>query len=170
MADSKYKPEYCNVAKEYAAMGVTNKMLAALLRVHEDTIYNWKKAHPEFAQALERAKSEADLEVENSLYKQAAGYDYETEEARIVKDKDGNERLEAVTVTKHVPPRVQATQFWLKNRRPEMWRDKQEIEHSGGGIESILAEVMNTSRGLPSEHPSADKHREEFLSKYCRRH
>lgn len=35
-------------------------------------------------------------------------------------------------VVKQVHPDVVAQIFWLKNRKPEQWRDKQEINHSGG--------------------------------------
>lgn len=35
-------------------------------------------------------------------------------------------------VAKQVAPDVTAQIFWLKNRKPQQWRDKQEIEHSGG--------------------------------------
>lgn len=35
-------------------------------------------------------------------------------------------------VTKEVVPDTTAQIFWLKNRRPDKWRDKQDIEHSGG--------------------------------------
>ena len=33
--------------------------------------------------------------------------------------------------TKEVVPDTTAQIFWLKNRRPDKWRDKQDIEHSG---------------------------------------
>ncbi|HLS07388.1 MAG TPA: hypothetical protein VK079_05485, partial [Bacillota bacterium] len=35
-------------------------------------------------------------------------------------------------VTKEVQPDTTAQIFWLKNRKPAEWRDKQEIEHTGG--------------------------------------
>lgn len=35
-------------------------------------------------------------------------------------------------VTKHVAPDTTALIFWLKNRMPDKWRDKQQMEHSGG--------------------------------------
>ncbi|XKF86235.1 DNA-packaging protein [Planococcus rifietoensis] len=35
-------------------------------------------------------------------------------------------------VTKHKSPETLAQIFWLKNRMPDQWRDKQEINHSGG--------------------------------------
>lgn len=38
---------------------------------------------------------------------------------------------------KHVAPDVTAQIFWLKNRKPREWRDKQEIEHSGGVTNAV---------------------------------
>jgi hypothetical protein len=35
-------------------------------------------------------------------------------------------------IRKFYPPDTTAAIFWLKNRAPAQWRDKQEIEHSGG--------------------------------------
>ncbi|MGF7049144.1 5-methylcytosine-specific restriction endonuclease McrA [Paenibacillus sp. DS2015] len=41
-------------------------------------------------------------------------------------------------VTKEVQPDVVAQIFWLKNRRPDRWRDRQDINHSGGlGVQII---------------------------------
>lgn len=42
-------------------------------------------------------------------------------------------------ITKEVLPDTTAQIFWLKNRRPDRWRDKQDIEHSGqiGGVTII---------------------------------
>jgi len=34
-------------------------------------------------------------------------------------------------VTKQISPDTTAQIFWLKNRKPKQWRDKQDIEHSG---------------------------------------
>lgn len=154
--NSKYKPEYCQIAQDFASAGATNKMLAAAIGVHEDTIINWKKAHPEFADALMKAKVSADLEVERSLYRMAVGYSYEVQEAKTVRDPDGNERLEAVTLRKFVPPKTAAATFWLRNRQPELWREKQEIEFSP--LADVLDSIVNTSRGLPKNNPGAHKY------------
>ncbi|NLY80102.1 MAG: transposase [Lysinibacillus sp.] len=40
--------------------------------------------------------------------------------------------------TKEVVPDVTAQIFWLKNRRPDKWRDKQDIEHSGGITNTVV--------------------------------
>lgn len=152
MPASKYKPEFAERAAELAKLGATQRVLAAIFEVDEDTITNWKSKHPEFMRAFNGSAAEADLRVANSLYDQAIGYTYQTQECKVVKDKDGNERLEAVNVTKHVPAKTTAGIFWLKNRQPELWRDVQQVEHSG--LDGLLAEIMNTSRGLPNAHAS----------------
>lgn len=61
-----------------------------------------------------------DIQVENALLKRALGYDFQ--EAKIEKsDKDG---VKIIQTLKHIPPDVGAAAFWLKNRRPDKWRDK----------------------------------------------
>lgn len=53
---------------------------------------------------------------------------------------DSGERTAELVVTKvvtrEVVPDVTAQIFWLKNRKPAEWRDKQDVEHSGqiGGV------------------------------------
>jgi hypothetical protein len=51
-------------------------------------------------------------------------------EERLVKLKAGSneERAEIVEVWRHVPADVAAAIFWLKNRRPEKWREKSHLE------------------------------------------
>ncbi len=34
-------------------------------------------------------------------------------------------------MTEHVPPETAACRFWLMNRKPDQWRDKQEIKMDG---------------------------------------
>ncbi len=156
----KYKPEYARHVTKYAELGATNRMLGAVFDVHEDTITRWRKRYPEFADAIEKAKAVADIQVEDALFKMATGYSYTVEEAKVMKDAQGNEHLESISLTRYETPKIQAIQFWLKNRRPELWRDRSEVEH--GGLEKILSEVMNTSRGLPSQHSSAKRYNPSY--------
>lgn len=156
---NKYKPEYAQKAADLAYLGATDRILAAVFEVHEDTIRRWKKDHVEFQQALLSRKTELDGKVARSLFERATGYTVTTQQGVKYKDKDGNERVKVVDVTKHVEPHVSAMIFWLKNRQPELWRDVQEVEHSG--LESLLGEIMNNSRGLPSAHPSAKTYRKK---------
>ena len=83
-------------------------------------MYNYKTKHLPILQALKKGKEVIDIEVENALLKRALGYDY-TEKTQE-KFKDG--KMSAKMVTKHVAPDVASIIFWLKNRRPDKWRDK----------------------------------------------
>ena len=92
-----------------------------------------KKAHPELVEALIKGKEDIDVQVENALLKRALGYEYE-ETKTIVENPDGTagpRQVRIERVKKHVPPDTVAGIFWMKNRKPALWRDKRELEHSG---------------------------------------
>ena len=82
---------------------------------------------------LKRGKEVVDVEVENALLKRALGYTYtETTKERGVNPETGKvELITTKVVTKEVVPDTTAQIFWLKNRRPDLWRDKQNVELSG---------------------------------------
>ena len=105
---------------------------AELLGIHRTTLRNWKLTHDEIRRLYQSDGQDGDEErkkqVEEALLKRAIGYT-QTEITRQV-GKDG--KLGVVkTVEKQVMPSTTAQIFWLKNRRPDRWRDKQQIEHSG---------------------------------------
>lgn len=83
-------------------------------------MYEWKKAYAEIADALKKGKEVADIEVENALYKRALGYDFE--ETKVEVEANGKKKI--TNITRHIAPDVTAQIFWLKNRRPDKWRDK----------------------------------------------
>lgn len=122
--NSKYKPEYDEQGYNYCLLGAQDKQLAEFFKVTEQTINNWKKDHPTFFESLKRGKAEYDVRrVENSLLNRALGYDWEE-----TKQEDGTNGSKTVTTNKHVPADVGAIAFYLKNRDPNRWRDKQEVE------------------------------------------
>lgn len=113
--------------------GLTDKQIASNLGISEDTFYEYKKKHSEFSESLKRGKEIVDYEVENALLKRALGYEYKetTRESFWNEVKGIHEMKITKEVTKQVPPDTTAQIFWLKNRKPKEWRDKQQIEHSG---------------------------------------
>lgn len=117
----------------WARDGLIDEQIAKNLGVALSTFMTYKKKYPELSDALKRNKEVADREVENALFKRAVGYKYEEITRELKKDPDTDELSLVVTkvVTKEVVPDVTAQIFWLKNRKPKEWRDRQEIEHSG---------------------------------------
>jgi hypothetical protein len=130
---SSYQPEYAAQAEKLCKLGATDLDIANFFEVDVRTIYRWKHEHEVFCQALKRGKDVADDLVEQSLFRRATGY---THEAVKIFQYEGKS-LE-VPYTEHHAPDTTAAIFWLKNRRPDRWRDKREQELTGGDGGPIL--------------------------------
>lgn len=129
---SAYKPEYAKQAAKLCALGATERDIADFFEVAEFTIRRWKQAHPEFCAALKVGKEPADDRVEQSLYRKATGYSFDA-----VKIFQFNGQPVVVDYVEHVPPSDTACIFWLKNRRPEKWREKPEGEGAADLVEAM---------------------------------
>lgn len=127
---SSYKEEYANQALKLCLLGATDKELAEFFSVSEQTLNKWKKDFPEFLESLKKGKSIADANVASKLYNRAIGYDYEEKhyETKQPKKDVPPELIEAKRIKKHVPADTTAAIFWLKNRQPEKWRDRKEVD------------------------------------------
>ena len=127
---TEYKPEYVAQAEKLCKLGATDLDVAQFFQVHTATVYRWKLEYPEFCEALKRGKEIADDLVEDRLFKRATGYSHD---ATKIFQYEGEPV--AVDYIEHHPPDTTAAIFWLKNRRPDKWRDikAQEISGVDGG-------------------------------------
>jgi len=123
----KYKEDF--VRQAFVACsegGFTNAKLAKLLQVDIATIYQWKLDYPDLSDAINSGKDIWNSsKAEKCMMKRVTGYKY-TETTREPDD-DGNLKI-SKTVRKSVAPDVTAQIFWLKNRSPERWRDRKELD------------------------------------------
>lgn len=130
MAKGKYQewltPDGITRLEAWARDGLTDEQLAAKIGITATTLYDWKNKYPVISEALKRGKEIVDVEVENALLKRAMGYEYT--ETRTETADDGT--VKTIVMQKTMPPDTTAQIFWLKNRRPAVWRDKQQVEHS----------------------------------------
>lgn len=134
MAKGKYQrwlePDGLLLLEGWARDGLTDEQLAEKMGINPATLYDWKNKYPEISDTLKKGKEIVDIQVENALLKRALGYDYQ--EQRIEKtDKDGTKIIQTI---KHVPADTTAQIFWLKNRRPDKWRDKPEASVPGAEV------------------------------------
>lgn len=120
-----YKPEFAVQAVKLCELGATDVDLADFFGVDVRTVYRWKLNNPEFCQALKSGKEAADERVERSLYHKAVGYTHDA--VKIFMPANAAAPVYA-PYREHVPPDTTAGIFWLKNRRPDMWRDKTEVK------------------------------------------
>lgn len=112
--------------------------------IRRSTLYEWAKRFPVISDTLKKGKAPIDIEIENALLKRARGYDYEETVTEIEDLGNGKQRKHIRKVMKHCPPDTTAQIFWLKNRRPDRWRDKPiEVEDKGTmeKLDAMLAEV-----------------------------
>lgn len=120
---SKFKPEFIEQAAKLGRLGATDREVAGFFDVDERTLNRWKHTHEGFCQSLRVGKSEADERVEQSLYRRALGY---------AQDDTHFSAYEGVVTqtpyVKQIPPDTTAAIFWLKNRKPEEWRDKLDLD------------------------------------------
>lgn len=123
---SKFKPEFIEQAAKLCKLGATDVEVADFFEIDARTLYRWKADNEAFCQSLKAGKIEADERVERSLYAKAIGYSYDA-----VKIFNHQGVIIEAPYREHVAPDTTACIFWLKNRKPAEWRDKQEMEHSG---------------------------------------
>ncbi len=134
-----YRDEYAEQATKLCLLGATDSEIADFFGVSTRTIHRWKIDHDAFCHALKAGKDIADERVVRSLYQMATGFTFIEQQAfkiKTVKYRAGKrlmetEEVQTVDVERFQPPDKVAAIFWLKNRRKEDWRDKQEVEHSG---------------------------------------
>lgn len=134
-----FKEEYAELAYKYCLLGATDKDLAQFFEVTETTINNWKNDYPEFFESIKKGKSEADAIIASSLYNRAKGAIINQQQAFKIKTVTYNDKgqkteiesIEIVNLQQEQPPDTTASIFWLKNRKPDRWRDKIETQHSG---------------------------------------
>lgn len=118
MAKGKYekwlKGENLLLLEGWARDGLTDEQIAKNIGITVSTFYEWKKKYSEISESLKKGKEVVDYEVENALLSSAL---------------EGN---------------TTAQIFWLKNRRPDKWRDKQKEETDKTALDkldSILKEI-----------------------------
>jgi hypothetical protein len=115
-ADEWLEQDKLTLLEGWARNGLTDEQIAHNMGIRRETLYEYKKRHPNIANALKKGKEVVDLEVENALLKSALS---------------GN---------------ITAQIFWLKNRKPKIWRDKVQYENSLDEItklDKILNEIKN---------------------------
>ena len=120
----------------WARDGLIDKQVAKNMGVADSTLRGWKRRFPEIAEALRKGKEVVDREVENALYKRALGY--WVTETETTTYSDGTTKT--TEKRRHIVPDTTAQIFWLKNRKPDQWRENNDLTltPSNGVLESLM--------------------------------
>ena len=103
-----------------------NTQIADSLGINIDTLSEWRKKYKRFSEALSKGREDADGLVAKNLFQNATGFSVNETDIRVI---DG--KIVKTTIRKNFAPNVTAQIFWLKNRQPDAWKDKQEVLQSG---------------------------------------
>jgi hypothetical protein len=122
--------------------GLTRHDIAHNIGITVDTLARWQIRYPELREALRESRAVADVRVEGALYKRAIGYDVTETKSTVVKHPDGTQTVKQEKFDRHIPPDTSAQIFWLKNRKPQDWRDRREFEVDGTvGLVQIIDDL-----------------------------
>ena len=115
IAKGKYQewvePDGLILLQGWAREGLSEEQIAHNMGITRETLRVWKKKYSGISAALKKGKAVVDFAVENALLKKALAGD------------------------------TTAQIFWLKNRKPDVWRDKQEQVHSGAIPVTIIDDI-----------------------------
>lgn len=136
----------------WAKDGLTNEQIAYNIGINVGTLYEWIKKFNELNEALKKGKEVIDRQVENALLKKALGYEYTEVKEYIEKTDDGKTRKKIEKTTKHISGDTTAQIFWLKNRKPKEWRDKQEMNFEDNGNINITINTEEKESKLNDEY------------------
>lgn len=112
----------------WARSGLTNEQIAKNIGISPKTLYEWQNKHSDILNTLKKGKEVVDFEVENALLKRALGYKYTETTKELIRNPKTKQYEFKITkeIEKEVPPDVTAQIYWLKNRKPQEWREKRE--------------------------------------------
>lgn len=161
---TKYTKELFPRIEKAIKLGATDKEVAFLIDVNEDTLHEWKKQHKEFSEFYRECKEITDSDMEQSLRKRAMGCTTTERKTirRFDKDKDSMALFEESEIVKEHAPDTKAIERWLFNRNPDRWQNKQEVINKtidsngneiGVGIDysqlstEALEEIVNATKG-----------------------
>lgn len=120
-------PDKLILLEGWARNGLTDEQIAHNMGIAIRTLYEWKEKYPQLMQALKRGKEVVDILVENALFKRAIGYDYEE---TIIESEPSTGKKKIRKERRHMPGNTTAQIFWLKNRKPEVWKAKPVVEYT----------------------------------------
>ena len=118
---------------------MSDEQIAAKMGITRSTLNEWKQKYSDISDTLKRGKEVVDIQVENALLKRALGY----ESVETTEELSDGQMKVTKRVTKQIPPDTTAQIFWLKNRRPDLWRDKRDVELDGESkLEIVIADNL----------------------------
>lgn len=140
---------------QWVRLGMTDKQIAQNIGITTVTLYDWKRRFPTFAEAMNKAKTSLQLELEKSMQDLAMGKAY-AEEVKTILDPNSGKVVRVEKIRKQVPPNANLLMFLAKNLMPKkyhppLWDNEEIVSNTGGGklcrIEQSVRAAIEVARG-----------------------
>lgn len=156
---TKLSAEVIEQVRKLCQLGSTEAELAFFFEVSLQTIRNWRATNSDFATAMALGKQHSDARVERSLFARAVGFEHPA--VKVFLDPRTGRTVEH-HYTEVYPPDTRACEFWLKNRLPDLWKDKFEMpavppEEAATIAQEAVAKAMATSVREAAGVPAGEK-------------
>lgn len=134
-------PEQLEQLESWARDGLQPCEIAEKIGISPEVFKRWRGVSKEIDDALSRGGEASDERVEGALFRKCTGFTIPVKKAvklkRVMYDNgkktSEEERMEDGTDETYVPPSVEAQMFWLKTRRPRVWRENAAKKHETAG-------------------------------------
>lgn len=157
-AEQWLEPDNLKLLEAWARDGLTDAQISHNMGITTTCLYNYKNKYIDIFNALKKGKQVVDIEVENALYKNATGFSYIEEVVSTKREviyEDGKRVKEisepvVLQISRYKQPETTAQIFWLKNRKPDVWRDKiidVENEEAINNATELLVKIRKTVDG-----------------------
>jgi hypothetical protein len=123
---SLWRPEFTSHARELALLGLSDEGIARAINAPLSVFNKWLATKPSLRIALNDGRELANGRVASALFKRATGY--ETKAEKVFQYQGQVVRAETL---EHHPPDTQAASFWLRNRAPDHWKERREVDVAG---------------------------------------
>lgn len=155
-----------DLVKGWARYGLTNSQIADNLGIGRSTFGNFAGIHLQLKETLRSAREDAEVLVENALFKRALGYAYRevTRERVWNEDRQDYEMATTKSVTKQVAADVVAIQYWLEHRAPKRWEKVITPDINTSGVNSMivsLAELISRPVKVRKVGSEEDEYQED---------
>ena len=133
----------------------TIEEVCSLSGITKETYYTWLKTHPDFSDAVARAREDYSQllvkEAKNSLMKKIRGYTVqETRSVMVDSGKQGPDGKplpkikETIVIEKSIPPDIQTIIFVLTNKAPDEYKIRQSTEVTGKDGKDLIPDKPMT--------------------------
>lgn len=154
LAENWITPDGLLCIEGWAREGLKDKQIAKdKIGIGETTFCAWKNKYPEIVEALNKGKAPVDFKVENQALKSALGYTVTIKKPikvrtkKQLKDKGliEEEHIEYVEEEIYVPPVPALIIYWLKNRKPDKWKDRPVAPPKTDAVEDNFMKALEAS-------------------------